>query len=172
MVELILDRFWDKVDVDQKTNCWNFTSMLRNGYGRFKVNYKTVSAHRFLYEIHNGKIPKGLTLDHLCRNLSCVNPDHLEAITQKENVLRGTAPSALAVRNNKCIRGHELTGTNLYINKSNGERMCKECSAIRRREYYKKYGEHPSKILWNKNNPEKIREMQRRYYQKRKNSLC
>ena len=168
MTDLVLERFWDKVEVNQITNCWNFTSMLRNGYGRFKINNKILSAHRFAYEINKGKIPEGLKLDHLCRNPSCVNPDHLEIVTQKENVLRGIAPSALAVRNNKCIRGHDLTGMNLYVSKTNNERICKECCKIRRREYYRINGERPSKLLWNKNNPEKIREMQRRYYLKRK----
>ena len=120
------ERFWEKVD---KTNsCWIWTSEKNySGYGKFQLKGKRVKAHRFSYELTNGKIPKGLTIDHLCRNRSCVNPDHLEAVTQKENLLRGISPAAINSRRKFCIRGHLLSGRNLYVKPNNG-RQCRRLS--------------------------------------------
>jgi len=81
-------RFWSKVD---KTNsCWLWTDhTTASGYGKFYVNKGEVYAHRHSYEIHRGKIPKGLVIDHLCRVRNCVNPEHMEVVTQRENIVRG-----------------------------------------------------------------------------------
>lgn len=76
--------------VDSITNCWVWQRSINpNGYGHLTVNNKQVLAHRFVYEFYKGPIPEGLTLDHLCRNPSCVNPDHLEPVTHAENCRRG-----------------------------------------------------------------------------------
>lgn len=82
------DKFWDKVG---KTNdCWFWVgNQYRSGYGRFNLNRRYYQAHRYSYEIHKGKIPNGLVIDHLCRIPLCVNPDHLEAVTNRENIARG-----------------------------------------------------------------------------------
>jgi hypothetical protein len=75
---------------DPLTGCWNWTKTLfSNGYAVWFDGHKQTLAHRFLWERLNGKIPKGMTLDHLCRNRKCVNPDHLEIVTRGENVRRG-----------------------------------------------------------------------------------
>ncbi|WP_411732175.1 HNH endonuclease signature motif containing protein [Paeniglutamicibacter sp.] len=77
--------FWAKV---RKTNsCWVWTAAKVKGYGKFQKH----RAHRWSYEHLVGPIPEGLTLDHLCRNRACVNPEHLEPVTVEENVRRAAA---------------------------------------------------------------------------------
>lgn len=73
-----------------ESGCWLWTGALRDGYGRVKFNGSvTQEAHRASYEFHIGPIPEGLVIDHLCRNRSCINPSHLEPVTQGENIRRG-----------------------------------------------------------------------------------
>ncbi len=77
-------------NVDPETGCWNWSrSRQPNGYGHLTVNNRQVLAHRFVYERERGPIPDGMTLDHLCRNHACVNPDHLEPVSHAENCRRG-----------------------------------------------------------------------------------
>ena len=105
------ERFWSRV---QKTDgCWLWTAgKNNNGYGWFKVNGKMVLAHRFSYELHIGPIPEGLVLDHVkargCTNRTCVNPAHLEPVTELENIRRGEQGSPDAMRKHWASRrgGH------------------------------------------------------------------
>lgn len=132
-MEHTLKRFFSKVK--KSSSCWNWTAAKDPlGYGHFRTGMlragtrRTTKAHRFSYEYSKGKIPEGLVLDHLCRNPSCVNPKHLEAVTQKVNTRR-----AFALKT-KCIHGHRYTKANtaLYRNKSGGlTRFCKTCSRQR-----------------------------------------
>jgi hypothetical protein len=67
--------------------CWTWmASRHSNGYGQFHAPTTTL-AHRFSYEVHKGRVPEGLVIDHLCRNRACVRPSHLEAVTQQVNIL-------------------------------------------------------------------------------------
>jgi len=83
-------RFWRYVVKDANTGCWNWTGGTTKGYGSFTYPGRSKCyAHRFSWEMHRWPIPEGLVVDHLCRNTICVNPDHLEPVTQGENVRRG-----------------------------------------------------------------------------------
>ena len=133
-------RFWSKVD---KTNsCWEWIAGKNNGYGQFKLNGKMINAHRISYILTKGSIPEGLQINHICRNHSCVNPDHLEAVTQKENVLKGIGACAINSRKTCCILGHKFTEENTYLDSVG--RHCKICRKItnhnlrlnRKKQYY------------------------------------
>lgn len=117
------ERFWDKV---AKTNgCWVWLAATNQfGYGRFYDGGRLVSAHRFSYELTHGPIPDDLTIDHLCRVPGCVRPDHLEAVTHRENVLRGNA-----VNREWCRKGlHRMTPDNRIPSPSRQDyRYCGEC---------------------------------------------
>jgi hypothetical protein len=124
-------RFWDLV---RPTGfCWEWTGPRTwNGYGEFTANCRRQRAHRVSYETLIGPIPKGLVLDHLCRNKLCVNPDHLDPVTIGENVRRG-----FEIRStNECPQGHEMTPDNVYMDA--GLRKCRTCVLARMRRYYAK----------------------------------
>ena len=94
-------------------------------------------AHRLAYENIAGPIPYGLTLDHLCRNPTCVNPWHLEAVSQRENVLRGNSPMARQARQTRCKRGHDFTESNTWRKPSRpNHRECRICKQVAERSRY------------------------------------
>ncbi len=112
-----------RIKIDKRTNCWDWTGYITPaGYGRLGAKL----AHRIMYERKIGAIPKGLELDHLCRNTKCVNPQHLEPVTAAENSARR------AVLTTHCPAGHEYSY--MYMdNKGHKHRKCRECSLIRYR---------------------------------------
>jgi len=129
------------------TPCWRWTGALRDGYGLFLNTNRSESAHRWNYERLVGPIREGLQLDHLCRVRRCVNPEHLEPVTQRENVLRGIGASALNARKTHCIMGHLLLGENLDRYASAGHRKCRTCW----REYHNQYMREWNKTHGRKN---------------------
>lgn len=123
MTDSIKARFWAKVD--KTDTCWLWTgAKTPDGYGNFWDGTAQVRAHRFSF----GTVPPGLVLDHLCRTPACVNPSHLEAVTQRENTLRGVGPTSTNAAKTHCVKGHEFTPENTYIVPGTpGWRHCQTC---------------------------------------------
>lgn len=126
-VRPLRERFEENA-IKSQDGCWEWSgSHDRAGYPRLGVRRDgtktTVGAHRLAYEFYVGPIPDGLVIDHLCRNPGCVNPEHLEAVTNLVNFMRGQHRSAVTARENKCQRGHEFTPENTIII----VKRCKAC---------------------------------------------
>lgn len=131
-----MKRFWNKVDRSGGLfSCWLWTAATnRHGYGMIRVNGQLLRAPRVAYELLVGPIPPGLQIDHLCRVRACVNPSHLEPVTQKENILRGESPAAHHARKTQCAAGHSFDAANTYYPKRGG-RQCRVCRATAQRAY-------------------------------------
>ena len=127
-------RFWSKVEITD--DCWLWSGAKnKDGYGSIRIEGKTVSAHRVSYELRFGSIPQGLVIDHVCRVHHCVNPDHLEPVTNEENLRRGIPnPAALNAVKTHCKHGHEFTPENTYMLPVGG-RGCRTCIRNRVRAY-------------------------------------
>lgn len=125
--------FWKKVVVDE-AGCWRWCgSKTRDGHGiaACKVDGKWGSrlAHRYVYQTLVEKVPEGLVCDHLCEVTCCVNPGHLQIVTQRVNVLRSrTSPTAKNARKTHCARGHEYAEGSYYRTRQGG-RQCRACHA-------------------------------------------
>lgn len=134
-----VERFWSKVDFLNLDGCWTWTLTLRklDGYGQFRAGVTLVRAHRFSYEATIGPIPRGLVLDHRCRNRACVRPDHLEPVTIGENTIRGMAAEVNRARfaaRTHCKSGHEMTAENTN-QRPDGRRRCRACVAAWNQAY-------------------------------------
>jgi hypothetical protein len=133
----VLDHpFWTRVDASG--DCWTWTGGRQSaGYGHYSLGRRGLKtlAHRFAYELLVGPIPEGRQIDHLCRNHLCVNPDHMEPVTQRTNILRGTSPAAAHARVQTCPSGHPYDEANT-CHRSNGRRSCRTCSRQRNNARY------------------------------------
>jgi len=120
-----VERFLEKIEVSPN-GCWVWKGQISsNGYGHFWWAGRMSTAHRFSYEFFREFIPDNLEPDHLCRNRSCVNPDHLELVTRSVNMKRGL----LGGHRTHCKRGHPYSGDNLYVY-PDGRRLCRACARI------------------------------------------
>lgn len=123
--EKFSERFWSKVHVGGV--CWEWTASTKgNGYGQVKHpdRKSPMFTHRVAWEMLVGEIPEGMTIDHLCKNTLCCNPDHLEVVTGRVNGLRSGSPVALNAKKTHCPQGHEYTTDNLVADRG---RRCKVC---------------------------------------------
>lgn len=123
-----IERFWGKVDKGGPDDCWLWTGagLSSRGYGLFYDGARIVAAHRWSYEQVHGEIPAGLVMHHICHRRACVNPAHLEPVTNRENVLEADGITAEAARKTHCPQGHPYEGDNLYVDRS-GRRHCRTC---------------------------------------------
>lgn len=143
-------RFWEKVNKDgplpdfsdplvtaPATPCWIWEAALSNGYGVFHPpaprRGKTGYAHRISYLESGRGIPERWHLDHLCRRRECVNPEHLEPVTHRENILRGSTWAREKAQKTHCPRDHEYTPENTQVS-ARGQRKCLACHRDRERE--------------------------------------
>lgn len=125
----VWERFWRCVDIEPG-GCWIWKAgKSRRGYGKFWHNDYTWLVYKWAFENLVGPVPKGLTLDHLCRNRLCVNPAHLEPVSAVENVMRGTGITAVNAKKTHCSKGHPFSGYNVAFNKD-GSRRCRECARL------------------------------------------
>ncbi len=124
-------RLWSGALADD-SGCWIWQRVRHAGYGRISFNGKSLLTHRVAYELVKGPIPPGLEIDHLCRVPSCINPDHLEAVTHRENIWRGLK-GALTTH---CPQDHPYDEENTYTSPA-GRRRCRACHREESRKRFK-----------------------------------
>lgn len=138
-----LARIMSYVEPITESGCWIWHGAIQsNGYGRTWINPKRPFVHRAVYELVRGPIPEGLILDHLCRVRCCVNPDHLQPVTDRVNILRGTGFSARNAIKTHCPQGHEYTTNNTGYgrqasNKRSKYRYCRLCRKVSSAFHYR-----------------------------------
>ena len=132
-----IERLLSRIIIDDH-NCWLWQGYKnRLGYGQITVyvddlraNKRVASTHRVTYQHFVGPIPQGLVIDHLYRVRHCCNPQHMEVVTQKINIYRGVAPSAINAGKLYCLRGHFYDKENTYTMPGGG-RYCRTCARIK-----------------------------------------
>lgn len=132
--EIYEARLWSKASRNEETGCLEWQAyVMPNGYATMSYYKKTTVAHRLALKFSGREIPEGMWVDHLCRNRRCINPDHLDIVTPRENTLRGVGPDILRKRRAsvvECPQGHAYSPENTYTSKS-GKRHCKTCAKSR-----------------------------------------
>jgi len=133
-------RFLAKFQEVPEIGCWIWTACVdKDGYGQVTINSRSYRAHRVSYESRFGAIPDGLVIDHLCRQPSCVNPDHLRAVTNRENLMAegSLAPAKRQAEQTHCKRcGSELV-------QLSDQRGCLPC----RREGWRRQNHRRAQLL-------------------------
>lgn len=132
----LADHFWPRVPDRPEGDCWEWRGPLQSDgrYGVIKFRSKPLRAHRVAYELAVGPIPDGLVIDHLCRNTTCVNPSHLEPVTQAENLRRSPLQREGEWKRRpggECPYGHSVTAENAYVRPDDGYTACRACARAR-----------------------------------------
>lgn len=133
-----------RIPLDLDSPCWPWPGNLNElGYGRVMVDNATKYVHRLSYQLHVGPIPRGWELDHACHSLAverglcsggacqhraCWNPAHIEAVSSRENSMRGNHPLFAVARKAVCKRGHDLTNPANVKTSKDGRRRCRICA--------------------------------------------
>lgn len=133
----VLDRLANKFTVGD--GCWEWTAKAKAKFGYGQItddDGRSKVAYKVLYRIMVGDVPEGMELDHVCKNVLCIRPDHLEPVTHRENMRRGNGWAGVNARKTHCGPcGLPLSGPNLIIDKSSGSRRCRACTNAAARRY-------------------------------------
>lgn len=133
--ERLKERILNGITKNAASGCWEWNHGKTScGYGAIYVDEVQFSTHHVSYELFVGVRPSGFDIDHLCRNRGCCNPEHLEAVTRRENLMRGKTLVAANAAVTHCPKGHEYTPDNTI--KRSGQRSCRQCSRVRASNYY------------------------------------
>jgi hypothetical protein len=125
--DALAGRLWGRTRVNGPDQCWEWQGYINpSGYGYIGVHHRPRYTHRVAYELVVGPIPDGLVIDHLCRVRHCVNPSHMEPVTNRENLMRGESSSAIAARRDHCAKGHPYD-ERTWVSKQ-GKRHCRTCT--------------------------------------------
>lgn len=133
-----LERFWEKLDGNPETGCWEWDAFINpDGYGMFWLEGKMVGAHVAAYTHYVGPLPDGYEPDHLCRVRHCAFYQHLEAVPKRTNILRGVGPTAINAAATECKNGHPFTDETTRVN-GRGSRVCVPCERAYMADYYQR----------------------------------
>lgn len=144
------ERFVEKIMFEPMSGCWIWggAMAMKSGYGRCWNGKKSMMAHRYSFECFKGEIPPELVVDHKCRNRLCVNPDHLRAVTELENIMCGTGEAARNAKATHCVNGHSLTDAYIKVDHRRKDRRtyrhCKTCAIEQSLARY--YAKNPKKV--------------------------
>ena len=124
-----------------ENGCWEWVGNTNAlGYSNIMLKGKCTKGHRYVYEMTRGPIPPGRTLDHLCRNPTCVNPDHLEVVSLQVNIMRGKGVGVINGAKMRCPKGHSLTPDNLVLSRlRRGVRLCLACNRDYQYAYHRRH---------------------------------
>lgn len=139
-------RFW--LRVEQWDVCWNWIGSTQdNGYGRFAANGERYMAHRVAYVLIKGQIPDELDIHHVCGNIRCCNPAHLEPLDRKTHLADRTEAGVAYINRHKtqCVHGHPFTEENTYWHE--GHRQCKICRQRRLRKFQESKATREGRVM-------------------------